>query len=146
MLYLNGGFMNFKKIAFMMLCGIFFSGCGFGHMVSKTERFSSHESIMLNSDRSDILDIIAEVGESIGYKLSEIDKQNKQVSLISQSSTGNLLIGSAHYNKITFTVKSEDKLIDMNILLQGNFSSASKEEADKLYEEFKTKISERLKK
>lgn len=142
-----GDFMNFKRIAVLMLFGIFFSGCGFGHMVSKTEQFSSHESIMLNSDRSDVFDIIAEVGESIGYKVSGIDKQNKKISLTSQSSTASVgLLGSAYYHIITFTVKSEDKLIDMYISLSGNFSSANKKEADKLYEEFKTKISERLKK
>ena len=59
-------------------------GCGgVGLLGSKAQRFTGKDSILLQVSRPDILDIVAEVGKSMGYNVSALTgKQRLSVCLL----------------------------------------------------------------
>lgn len=126
------------------LCGMFFIGCAVG-LLSTTKTFTGHYSIVLKESKDDILDIIANVGKSMEYEVSSIDKQNNSIGLTDQTSRATTaLIGKTSRSTINFSIKKNLKIIDTRITLVGNFDYANQENADKIIEEFKIKLYEKL--
>ena len=120
-------------------------GCGsIGMMASKTETFTGKDSITLKTPRPDILSIVAEVGKSLGYSVSSLDKEAGTISLSYDAGlfTG-VMIGKI--NKITLTIfeRGGNKL-GISVFLMGNFGSGSQEAAGKLVEDFKVKLLEKI--
>ena len=77
-------------------------GCAeIGLIGSKTQTFTGRDSITLQALRPDILDVVAEVGKSLGYDVSGLDREAGTISLSSRSSmfTG-VMIGKINHSTL----------------------------------------------
>lgn len=141
---------------FLQMClpatmGIFFVvmlvGCAeIGLFGSRQQSFTGKDSLLLQNPRSDILDVIAEVGKSMGYSVSALDKEANTVSLSSSSSMfTTFLIGKM--SRTTFQISSKDrgKKLDIEVFVVGNFGTGGQEAAMKLINDFKAKLLEKIK-
>lgn len=139
-----------KNAVFRVAIGICISlilvGCGsVGMMASKAQTFNGRDFITLQDQRSDILDVVAEVGKSLNYEISGLDREAGTISLSSRVSlfTG-VMIGK--YNETMLTISSEEdgKKLSINIYLQGNFGTGGQEAAMSLLGNFKSKLLEKI--
>ena len=143
---------NVQKVVMNMLknfMGIYMSlllvGCsGLGMMASTTHTFTGKESITLRTPRADILDIVAKVGESLGYDVSGLDKESGTISLSSGSGAfAGTMIGKFNTNILTITVEKGSQKLNIVVVVTGNFGSGGQEAASRLMEDFKTKLLEK---
>ena len=121
-------------------------GCGgVGLLGSKTQRFTGKDSILLQVSRPDILDIVAEVGKSMGYNVSALDREAKTISLSSSSSVfSTVLIGKMSQATLTISSKDNGKRLNIDVFVTGNFGTGGQEAAMKIIDDFKTKLLERI--
>jgi len=137
---------NLRRSVIGLCLSLTLVGCGsIGMMASKTETFKGKDSITLKAPRPDILNIVAEVGKSLGYSVSGLDREAGTISLSYDAGlfTG-VMIGKI--NKTTLMIRSEKGGNELSILfwLMGNFGSGGQEAADKLIEDFKVKLFEKI--
>ena len=121
-------------------------GCAeIGFIGSKDQSFSGKDSMLLQVSRPDILDIIAEVGKSMGYSVSALDKGANTISLSSGSSVFTMvLIGKMSQATLTISSKNNGKRLDIDVFVMGNFGTGGQEAAMKLVNDFKAKLLERI--
>lgn len=125
----------------------FISCSAVGYMVGGSlDQFTGHSIIDLNTSRVDIFDIITKVGDEMDLKVSAFDKDNQKIALSSGSSIASSgLIGKNSYTLISIDVIDAGKKLDVSTLVQGNFSFGTKENADKIFSEFKEKLLSKIK-
>ena len=121
-------------------------GCGGElRLGGKHQSFTGKESILLEDSRADILDIIAEVGKSLGYSVSALDKRANIISLSYSSSRLALhLMGKMSSAKLTISLKNNGKRLDLDVTVFGNFGTGGQEAAMKLVNDFKAKLLENI--
>lgn len=121
-------------------------GCGeIGMLVSETQSFTGKDSITLQTSRPDILDVSAEVGKSLGYNVSGLDREDGVLTLASSTSllTG-VLIGQINQSTLTISSQEGGKKLGIGVLVAGNFGTGGQEAAMKLVNDFKTKLLSRI--
>lgn len=131
-------------IAALMMC-LSLSGCAELSLLSNAENYQGHETLHLDKAPTNALDGLAEVGKSLGYSVSSMDKEGQSVGLTSQtSSLAAGLIG--HYGMTTLTIKvlPDGATLDVGILLTGNFGSGGQAEAEKVFGDFKRRVEARF--
>jgi|GEM_PF-3004105 len=112
---------------------------------SKIQTFRGKDSMLLPVSRPDILDIVAEVGKSMGYSVSALDREANTISLSSSSSMlSTALIGKTSQAMLTISSKDNGKRLDINVIVTGNFGTGGQEAAMKIIDDFKTKLLERI--
>jgi len=124
-----------------------FVGCGGVGMLAggRVQTYMGSYSIMLEAPREDILDIVAEVGRTMGYSVSGLDRDQGTISLSSGSSMATTgLLGKSSQATIYVAIVELGKKLDTRISLVGNFGKGTQKAADKLFEDFKTKLLERI--
>ena len=64
-----------KQALCILTSALILAGCaGVGGLLTKDQTFSGTDSMVLDSPRDDILDVIAAVGKSMQYDVSGLDK------------------------------------------------------------------------
>ena len=118
-----------------------------GYMVGGSiDQFTGHNIINLDTTRTDIFDLITQVGNEMDLKVSGMDREKQQIALSSGSSIAtSSLIGKSSYTLISISVTNSGKTLDVSIFVQGNFSYGTKENADKIFNEFKGKLLSKIK-
>ena len=120
-------------------------GCAEIGVFSKVQTFRGKDSMLLPVSRPDILDIVAEVGKSMGYSVSALDREANTISLSSSSSMlSTALIGKTSQAILTISSKDNGKRLDINVVVTGNFGTGGQEAAMKIIDDFKTKLLERI--
>ncbi|MDE2179459.1 MAG: hypothetical protein KGJ40_01230 [candidate division NC10 bacterium] len=122
------------------------AGCGeIGMMASETQSFHGKDSITLQIPRSDILDVIAEVGKSLGYNVSSLDREAGTISLSSGASlfTG-VMIGKINNSTLQISSIEGGKKLGINVSLMGNFGTGDQEAATNLVGDFKAKLLQKI--
>jgi len=137
-----------RKLVFicaLLLASITMTSCTAIGALSKVYSFQGKYAIALDNSRADILTIIEDVGKSMSLKVSGLDVPQGIITLSSGSNDGSLYL----YGKVasrTIGVKALDsgKKLEIEILVGGNFGTGVKEEADKVFNEFKMKLLEKV--
>lgn len=145
---MNHFFESNRKLVFVyaiLLASITMTSCAEIGLLSKTHSFQGKYSIVLDNSKADILTIIEEVGESMSLKVSQLDATQGIISL----SSGLGVDASSLYGKYasrSISVKALDsgRKLEIEILVAGNFGTGVKEEADKVFNEFKMKLLEKI--
>jgi len=101
--------------------------------------------MVLDQPRADILDMIADVGKSMKFDVSAIDKNSGYITLSYGASFGTtMLIGKMQNSRLEFRITDGGKRLEIGVLVMGNFGTGGQEAADKLVADFKTRLAERL--
>lgn len=118
-----------------------------GYMVGGSlDQFTGHNTINLDTTITDIFDLITQVGDEMDLKVSGMNREKQEIALSSGSSIATAgLIGKSSYTIISIGVTNEGKTLDVSIFVQGNFSFGTKENADKIFNEFKGKLLSKIK-
>ncbi len=129
-------------ISFLMLA--LMTGCTVGQM-SQTRTFSGNETITLTTSHADILNVISEVGKTLKYEVSYLNKQANAISLTTSSSlASNMMLGKYTQASIAIRVSEDGKKLDVQTNVMGNMGSGGEETATKVFEAFKVKLLERI--
>jgi hypothetical protein len=120
------------------------TGCGtVGILISDSETFIISDQINLKATKEDILDIVADVGRSMDFKVKEIDRRAKTISITTQSSLfRGVMIGSSSTADITVILGDN---IEIKVITSGNFGAGGQKAAEELLQKFKEKLLEKLK-
>lgn len=132
-------------IAALFVSSLFLSSCaGVGYMVGGSiQTFQGKYSIDLTTQHPDILDLITSVGKSMSLDVSAIDSSKGEIAISTGAATASgTLIGDEDYHTISIGSTDGGRHLDLQIVAQGNFGHGTKEAADKLFAEFKTKLLE----
>ena len=136
-------------ISLLLTAVLWIAGCMEAGMISQTQTFNGRDSLTLETPKENILDIITEVGKSMGFRVSQLSKGDNvmppMITLSSQSSMmGTMLIGSMSGSDLTVMIQEGGKKIDISISAYGNFGSGGQEAATKIMDDFKSRLLQRL--
>lgn len=123
------------------------TGCfgGFGQAFSPRSSFSLRDSMLLQNPFPNTLEVIAEVGESLGYRVTALDKEAGSISLLAGSGFfEHAMIGKMNAIIITVHSKEEGKRLEYVVSVSGNFGTGGQEQAMKVINEFKAKLLEKV--
>lgn len=124
------------------------TGCGAVGMVAggSIDQFTGTYGIKLDTARADIYDAITEVGKEMDMSLYELDTTSHKIVLSSGYSTASAsLIGKSSASAIAVQLDNTLKDLSVGVTVQGNFGYGKKENADKIFNDFKTKLLTKLK-
>ena len=125
---------------FMSACFIIFlNGCGIGAIISQPTSFQGSYEIEIVKPHADMLNVIAEVAKSMGFKVSAL--HGNSITISSELSMAELhIIGTVRDIAIMAVVMDSGKKIGVTTTLMGNFGVGTKEESDKIFNDFKTRL------
>ena len=130
-----------KVLIWSLITAMLMTGCGVIGGFSKIETFNGKDSLKLDVPRQDILDVISAVGKSLNYKISYLDRERNIIGLTNESSQAAAgLIGSANMSRLTITVKNEGRILDIDVLVGGNFGKGGEDRGTAVVTEFKDKL------
>lgn len=116
-----------------------------GIMASRDEQFSGQNTIVLSGSRPDIVDVIAESGKSMGLSITQFSKETGTVGFGRNPNMAvAVLIGKISMVQMLVTVSEGGKHIYVNTTVAGNFSTGTQDAAAQLFNEFKTKLLQRI--
>lgn len=127
----------------LLLLLISISSCaGVGMLVGgPVQQFMGKYSIAISNPQQDIFDKIEEVGKTMSLDVSSIDATNGVIELGSGTSlAAEGLIGKSDNRSINIRRLESGNKLEVSISVQGNFGNGTKEAADKLFDEFKSKF------
>ncbi|HUI28942.1 MAG TPA: hypothetical protein VLX91_01905 [Candidatus Acidoferrales bacterium] len=126
------------------MCLLIASCTGVGYMVGGSiQNFQGKYSIDLTRQYPDILDLVAAVGKSMSLDVSSIDSSKGEIQISTGTvTTSGILLGNQNYQSISVKSTNGGRHVDIIIGVQGNFGHGTKDAADKLFAEFKSKLLE----
>lgn len=139
-----------SKAMFAVAIGIYISltltGCSIiGLVVSENQTFHGKDSVTLQTPRTDTIDVMSNVGKSLGYNISGLDRERCTLSLSDQNSSFvYLLIGKTNHSTLGISSFDGGKKFDINVIVIGNFGNGTQEAAEQRVNDFKARLSERL--
>lgn len=136
--------MKFTFVFFATL--IFLGGCGAQiALLNPPQTFGGTDSMVLNTRRTDILEVIASVGKSMNYTVSALDKNAGYIGLSADySRAGMLFTGKQNQSNLMISIKEGGKRLDISVSVIGNFGSGGQEAATEIVDNFKSKLKEQL--
>ncbi|HLP45453.1 MAG TPA: hypothetical protein VK469_05885 [Candidatus Kapabacteria bacterium] len=137
-----------RKLVFicaLLLASITMTSCTAIGAFSKMNSFKGKYSIALDNSRADILTIIEEVGKSMSLQVSQLDATQGIISLSSGSvANASYLYGKFASRSIYTRTLDSGRKLEIEIEVMGNFGTGVKEEADKVFDDFKMKLLEKV--
>ncbi len=124
------------------------NGCGAVGMVAggSIDQFTGTYGIKLDTASPNIYDAITAVGKEMDMSLYELDTTSHKIVLSSGYSTASAsLIGKSSASAIAVQLDNASKVLSVGVTVQGNFGYGKKENADKIFNEFKSKLLTKLK-
>lgn len=140
---------NFKMTRYFLtlfVLSTYLVGCGAaGMMIGGTPKeYSLNKTITLKKSYPNILDIVAETGKELGYRVSGMDEKAQSVTLATDLSYAQMgLIGKSNMSRLTIT-KQSSKVLNVNCFIMGNFGVAEHDHAMEVYQEFEKKLLSKL--
>lgn len=111
------------------------------------KNFSISDEIALQTPREDVLQIIEEVGNSLGYRVNARDKIESFSSVTFEKKTPFWVTMIISADRSATLIAMHDGLnnkIRLQMILVGNFGQGTENDARKSLQEFKDKLVERL--
>jgi len=135
-----------RRILVLLLAPVFLlSGCMSIGLLSPTNQFDLTESIELKELKPDILEVTAQVGRSLGYKVISVNEQKQTVQFAKSSSVFvAAMIGKASESTITVTIPQGKKQLDIQLGVKGNLGRGKESEARTNLYDFKKALREKL--
>jgi hypothetical protein len=125
---------------------LFVTACGpVGTMVSQNKEFSGQNAITLSGSRPDIIDLIAEIGKSMGLSITQFSKETGTVGFGRNPNMAvGVLIGKISAVEMLVKVTEGGRQIYVSTAVAGNFGTGTQDAATQLFNEFKTKLLQRV--
>jgi hypothetical protein len=120
------------------------AGCTWiGLMRSDDQSFTGTDFLVLPASRADSLDIVAEVGKSMGFSVA--DREANIIRLSSSSSWYNTyVVGRLSYVTLRVSSVNEGTELNIDVYVSGNFDTGTQEAATKLMNDFKRGVLEAI--
>jgi hypothetical protein len=138
-----------QKLLIFLTIPLSFSlvSCGAGALVGGSQKmFRGTYSMQLMNHHADILDIITAVGKSMSLDVSAIDSSKGEIVISGRTAPGtSVIVGNMSSQEITVKSTDQGTHLFIGIFVQGNFGAGTKEAADDLFAEFRTKLLEKAK-
>lgn len=122
-------------------------GCApIGHMISDPgQTYTGRDSLILQAPEPNILHTVGEVGKSLGYKVSGLDKERGTIRLTSTSPLFvSVMVGKSSSATLSISIKDSGKKLDIGVVAYGNFGAADQENVMALVSDFKAKLLEKI--
>lgn len=118
------------------------SGCGsVGSLVSKSEQFEIADSVVLPARPRDFMAAAETAGQSVGYRVSGLDRANNKVTFTNHSSVAiGVLIGKAKRFQMDAALGGDGRTVKIAVFAAGNFGSADRVEIEKQVADFKAAL------
>lgn len=129
------------SLIFAIVVGL--TGCTEIGMFSKTKSATVTDSITLATPSADILDVLTDTGKAMGWNPTARD--NKQHIITFEDGSGSVLTGSVTVTRMAAKVSEDGKIIDLEIMVSGNFGYGTMENGQKVINKFKKKLDAKLK-
>jgi hypothetical protein len=124
--------------------GCVFSPIGDVAQLATLQQNDISEMILIKNKPANIMEIAANVGESMGYTVKNGNPAASQdIQLESKTSPAAYLITS-HAKNTTIKVMNHPDGLDIHLRIWGTFGSGSREDAQKIMEEYKEKLLTKL--
>jgi len=140
--------MTFSGCVPALLVGDLAAGAAAGAALSgDVPSFQGTDSLALETARPDILDIIAETGKSLGYRVSGLNKEGGSIQLTTKPTIVDKALFSGFQTNpivLSFQISEDGKKINITFMGTGK-KVGTPEGAKEVLEEFKSKLSENLK-
>ena len=142
------GMLSLMFILSLFLTALVLNSCGAVGMIAggSMDQFTGTYGIKLDTASPNIYDAITAVGKEMDMSLYELDTTSHKIVLSSGYSTASAgLIGKSSASDISIVLNNSSKDLSVGVTVQGNFGYGKKENADKIFNDFKAKLLTKLK-
>lgn len=136
-----------SRVALLCLLSLTLMSCEVAMLAGGNLRhFDGAYSIQLANSHPDLLDAIAAVGKEMGLEPSMINAAQGQISISNGggSIAATAVVGTMSTKTISCFLTDGGRTLNLQIIVDGNFSYGTKEAADKLFAEFRNKLLEKV--
>lgn len=135
-----------RSLVLLLATAVFASACGAVGMIAggEMQTYQGGDSFSLARPLPDPLGSIQDVGKSLGYSVSGVDRPRSTVDLSLGTSMATVgLIGKSSTTTLTVTVAPNGTEITTSIMCVGNFGAGGQEAAEGRLKEFRNALIER---
>ncbi len=141
-----------KRIAVIkvmsLVCIPLFSGCAFITLYAdfgQLKSFRYEEVLTLLSPAPDILDVAADVAQSLEFRVSALDKKAGQIEMTKKESFFRAFFsGKGARAHLIINSMDEGKKLNISLVVSGKRGAGEREHGMRVLSEFKQKLQQRL--
>lgn len=137
-----------KCVALILAAAILLplAGCStVGIMASKSEEYELADSLVLSARPNNFVNAVEAAGQSLGYRVSGIDRASNKVLFTNHSSTATgILIGKFRQFRMEVTLNEDGRSVAIAVNASGNFGSANRESLETQVADFKAALLQRF--
>ena len=132
-------------LTFSLLLSVL-TGCGsVGMMVSPTKTYSGYETISLARTVPDYLNKAADVGTSLGYSVSRLNRSEHSIGFSKDAGLFvGVMIGKIERADVGLTFKNNGAVVEIEVHVMGNFDRGGQDTATTILNEFKSRLTRML--
>ena len=138
-----------KKItitkAIALLCVFLFYGCSILSPFVEKDTYDGAMEIALPSSRSDILDVITDVGIYMKYEVAELNREVGYIELTQHEPLIKTIFSGRNYYRFIRVISTEEGTnLKVAFGVRGHFGSGTQKEGLRIFSEFKQNLLEKL--
>ena len=129
--YLTGGVWRLGRLALALAFAAILASCGeVGIIASPNKDFATSDVLELSAPARNFIPVASNVGTSLCYDLAGTDVARNEVTLAINPSVGaSFLIGRTEASRVVLTLRPGGREIKIDIVLTGNFDTATPQAA-----------------
>ncbi len=127
------------RILLTILAALSLSGCtSVGMLVSPQREFTTTQTMQLRARPANFVDTVVEVGQSLDYKYSGVDRAKNKVKLTDHSTAGiGVLIGKVSRLELNISLSPNGRTVNFEIAAAGNYSTSNQEKIEARLQQLK---------
>ncbi len=120
------------RIFLAVLLSITLSSCtSVGLLVSPQREFTTTQTMQLRARPANFVDTVAQVGKSLGYNYSGVDRAKNKLKLTDHSTAGmGVLIGKISRLELTIWLSPNGRTVNFEIAAAGNYSTSNQDKIE----------------
>lgn len=132
----------------LLLILLFVTSCGdVGMMVSDITTYNGFDVLKFDTvkNQDKIFSTISEIGNTLGYSVSVLNRRKGIITLAKDAGLFmGVMVGKIDKSTVQFSITNGGKVIEIEILLIGNFNAGGNEAATRILDQFKSRLKRRM--
>ena len=113
----------------------------FVSLASSPKQNVTRQTLVLKQQATNFVNVVSEVGDSLGYDLAGTDRAKNQVRLTHNTSMlTSVFVGKTETVELIVTLNQDGRSIDLELGVVGNLKTASQEKVEKRLSDFKAAL------